>query len=519
MTPKGGYPSSDSDGLRKVSEDVLTVDSSASSSSEDQGGRNHHRWQTPMGGRDDSDSKHSGEGVGPRSRSKSGGAQSSEPFLSVSTSSSALSPQVAAKLGLSPQQLTTKSVSGPTTPSPNWNRLSPSSVPPLAINVVPSPSSNPFRTRLDSASGTALSSLPDKDHSPLSPPLPPRPSQASVIASTHRASSQPSSIAPPLPPREATGLSSARASAGGSSMISDQTTSSVRSSPTKNRPVPPIKPPKPNSFHTTPLIQQSLLAAKGARKQEEKSASHERKFEVIGSSSSSLTGGGSGTRTRRSGSGSGTDPLGISPVTTGSIAGGGGSKFATVNASFGLAGGAGPTRSHRSHSLAMSGGSSPFKSPPIIASARPEREYPFPSTSPIPPPPPSTVILNPSKPLPPPRRNSAQVQARPPPPPPPPSSTLLNRHVSLSSARSRVTSGDPLKDGLRAMEQGVGWLKDSAAAAGARGRGGRGKAAERERLVGSDDEEGEDSGDERRRERRREMERESQGDDSWRRLD
>ncbi|KAL7413355.1 hypothetical protein BDY24DRAFT_66327 [Mrakia frigida] len=167
---KGGPSSSDSDGLRKVTGNALTVDSSPSTSSseDEQGaeevGRNHRRWQTPMSGREDSDSKHSGEGIragkASSSSSKSGGVQRSdttESFLTVS--SSVFSPLVAAKLGLSPHS-SSAVVGG----------ASPSSVSPLVVNVEgrQSPSSNPFRTRLDSAPGRSL----PPDLSPISP-LPP----------------------------------------------------------------------------------------------------------------------------------------------------------------------------------------------------------------------------------------------------------------------------------------------------------------------------------------------------------
>ncbi|CED84710.1 hypothetical protein [Phaffia rhodozyma] len=163
-------------------------------------------------------------------------------------------------------------------------------------------SSNPFRARLHSASmlpppefSVRSQSLSDRPIlSIVSPPLPPRPG---LVNKPHSA--------PPLPPRESllppwsSSPLVARSAIESEPLLSP--TGQKVSIPRETRSSGPKVPAKPSKlqtrpsslissstgFHTTTLIQQSLLAAEDARKKEQTKAERERRVEVIGSSSMS----------------------------------------------------------------------------------------------------------------------------------------------------------------------------------------------------------------------------------------
>lgn len=420
--------------------------------------------------------------------------------------------------------------------------LTKSNVPmPIAVpGAAPSTaSSNPFRSRPASNPTVPLSI--SAEASPLSPPLPPRPMQ---------------STKPPLPPRDP---------AVSSSRSDSPTLHSPAKAASKPASAPPAKPPKPSAFHTTPLIHQSLAAAKDARKDASANPVNYRSFEVIGSSTSSGSREGSVRSLRRDhadGDGSRSGSAGASTR-----------RFSAINASI-AAGLAGGTRKQRSHSLlsAASSSGSQMTSPSSElgggqgGGAVGVKDYPFPrkdlSSRPPPPARPSPKSFTPDHssstdamderqplstflPPPPQRRNSVQATSS---LPSSASSMTLGRASTFSSttrhgsAKTKSSSGlsskldghhhrsESVRDTLAVVSQvagdGVGWLKGAAAggwptSSGTSGAAGR-RRGERGRLVESEDEEDHDyeggieSDEDRRREMRRLNDRVDQ--DEWRRL-
>lgn len=322
-------------------------------------------------------------------------------------------------------------LSNPTVPSPRPSPIRSQSTKTAISEISPS---NPFRSRLRSASVPRLDGLSDEvetqENNTFSPPLPPRPG----VSLTKPFS------APPLPPRGTSSKVADPLRTPASPPVKPRLSlpSSLQEGPSSS-PTIPFKPPKLVSrtssststlsgFHTTPLIQQSLLAAEGARKEVLTSAERERRVEVIGSSSLSSGGSVRGKSDERQGT----------------------SKWATVQGPAGSIG-KGPASSTKGHQSRSSVGASSAAS--------------------------LQAMLKPPPPPPPPRRSSTVMSAA--------GRRPLVRTASLSAySRSTSTAEETLRDGWRAMgskaEEGVGWLRNAASSGG----GSAEKKQEGERLIG-----------------------------------